>query len=313
MTLQHPQKFSLSATALLALLAFPAVLCAQVVPTANSPKQTPAPAKPRVVKAKPVPHARKLVSSAGAASAPTLPAVQPAVPAQAQPVPPVATAPTSPTVQPTPVAAANKPAANVAQSTAPKTVAARAVNPAATAGSGTLTWGSVVYTPAGCVHNGTKAVCTFTLVNQGNGVTLQAPWQMRPLQFVDDAHVPHFADAAYFVDNYGTRQGQLFVNSGQGGTLIREFPNVNDAVASGEFHLADQVVGGISVGAPGTIPSQEPAVASTPMQPAQPVATNGTTATDPTSQVQNGINQVNDKKQKAKSIRDQMQSIWKKK
>jgi hypothetical protein len=169
----------------------------------------------------------------------------------------------------------------------------------------------VVYSPAGCVHNGTKAVCTFTLANQGNAVTLQAAYQMYTMQFVDDAHVPHAADTAYFVDNYGTRQAQLFVNNGEGGTLIREFPNVNDQVASGEFHLANQVVGGVSVGAPGTIPTQGAAVANTPVQPAvQPVAAN-TTATDPTSQVQQGINQVNDKKQKAKSLWDQMKSIKK--
>jgi|SRR6185312_9345103 len=183
-------------------------------------------------------------------------------------------------------------------------------------GAGTLTWGNVIYTPAGCVHNGTKAVCTFTLANQGNAVTLQAPWQMNTLQFVDDAHVPHIADAAYFVDNYGTRQAQLFVNSGEGGTLIREFPNVNEQVAGGEFHLANQVVGGVSVAAAGTIPGQVPAVANVPVQPAvQPVTPNtpnSTTSADPTTQVQNGINQVNTQKQKVKSIRNQLKVVWKK-
>jgi len=211
---------------------------------------------------------------------------------------------------------ARKPATARSQTVTPP---AAAQVPATAAGAGNLTWGNVIYTPAGCVHNGAKAVCTFTLANQGNAVTLQAPWQMNTLQFVDDAHVPHIADAAYFVDNYGTRQAQLFVNSGEGGTLIREFPNVNDQVASGEFHLAHQVVGGISVGAPGTIPVQVPAVtntpvANTPVQAIQPVVPNtpgNTTAADPTSQVQNGINQVNTKKQKAKSIWQQLKTIQK--
>src|SRR5260221_6027225 len=136
---------------------------------------------------------------------------------------------------------------------------------------------------------------------------------MITMQFVVDAHVPHDSDDDYFVDNYGTRQAALFVNSGEGGTLIREFPNVNDQVASGEFHLANQVVGGVSVGAPGTIPAQGTAVTNTAVTPqpaVQPVTAN-TATSDPTNQVQQGINQVNDKKQKAKSLWNQLKTIKK--
>jgi len=247
MNVQPSHKLSTFVAALLAIFAFPALICAQTASTTTTPAKKPPATRPKA----PVPVAQVATTNAS---------------------------------------------------------------------SGTLTCGNVIYTPAGCVHNGTKAVCTFTLVNQGNAVTLQAPWQMNTLQFVDDAHVPHIADAAYFVDNYGTRQAQLFVNNGQGGTLVREFPNVNDQVANGEFHLANQVVGGVGVGAAGTIPTQGTAVTNTPVQrvanapiqPIQPIAANTpTTPADPTGQVQNGINQVNAKKQKVKSIRDQMKSIWK--
>jgi hypothetical protein len=125
--------------------------------------------------------------------------------------------------------------------------AAQAAATSGTADTGTLTFGNVTYKPEGCVHNGNNVVCTFTLVNQGKAMTLKAAGQLFRIQFVDDAHVPHPSNTAYFMDNYGTRQGQLFVNNGDAGTLIREFTNVDARVASGEFHLARQVVGGISV------------------------------------------------------------------
>ena len=41
----------------------------------------------------------------------------------------------------------------------------------------------------------------------------------------------------------------MFVNSGDGGTYVAEFPNVNPHVSTGEFHLGDQIVGGVNVGA----------------------------------------------------------------
>jgi hypothetical protein len=53
-------------------------------------------------------------------------------------------------------------------------------------------------------------------------------------------------------------------------------------------------------------------VANTPVQPVQPAATNGTATADPASRVQSGINQVNNQKQKVKSLKDQLNSIWKK-
>jgi hypothetical protein len=303
---QESRKLSTFAAVLLAIFALPALMCAQ-----TAPATTTAAKKPTAVAVKPVATQPK---------APTPPAKT--VPPVAQTVvqPKTTAVPAKPTTvaTPTPKSVAT-PATTIAAQPVPATKPqpTQAVNPRAqaattAAGTGTLTWGNVIYTPAGCVHNGAKAVCTFTLANQGNAVTLQAPWQMNTLQFVDDAHVPHIADAAYFVDNYGTRQAQLFVNSGEGGTLIREFPNVNDQVASGEFHLANQVVGGVSVAAPGTIPGQAPAVANTPVQPVQPAATNGTATADPASRVQSGINQVNNQKQKVKSLKDQLNSIWKK-
>jgi hypothetical protein len=106
------------------------------------------------------------------------------------------------------------------------------------------------------VHNGTKAVCTFSFVNRGNAGKLTSHFTMPQMQFVDDAHVPHRSDARYFVDKYGTRQGQLFVNGGDNGIFVAEFANVDPHVASGEFHFQKQIVGGVSVAAPAAATAQ---------------------------------------------------------
>ncbi len=117
------------------------------------------------------------------------------------------------------------------------------------AAGGTLTQGNVVFTPGSCVHNGAKAVCTFTFANQGNAGQMNTA-ELAGAQFIDDAHVPHRADSRYYVDKYGTRQDAMFVNSGDSGTYVEEFSNVNSQVSTGEFHLGDQVVSGVSFGAP---------------------------------------------------------------
>jgi hypothetical protein len=59
---------------------------------------------------------------------------------------------------------------------------------------------------------------------------------------------------------------------------------------------------------------QAPATVNTPVQAVQPVVSNtpaSATTADPATQVQNGINQVNEKKQKAKSIWRQIKTIKK--
>jgi hypothetical protein len=120
-----------------------------------------------------------------------------------------------------------------------------------TVGTGTLAWGTRVYTSTGCVHNGNSAVCTFTFVNQGNEATLAAGAELAGIQFVDDAHVPHHWSGAHFMDKYGEQQARLIVQPGDTGTYVVVFPNVNPKVASAEFHLREQIVGGITVGATG--------------------------------------------------------------
>jgi len=124
-------------------------------------------------------------------------------------------------------------------------------------GNGTLAWATRVYTPTGCVHNGNKAVCTFTFVNQGNAANLLAgnAGELAGIQLVDDAHVPHRWDSAYFMDKYGAQQRRRVVQPGDTGTYVVGFPNVNPNVSSAEFHLRDQMIGGISVGAPQSKPA----------------------------------------------------------
>ena len=138
---------------------------------------------------------------------------------------------------------------------------------AGTVGSGTLAWQTRVYSSNGCTHNGNSAVCTFTFTNQGNEATLVAGGEMQGIQLVDDAHVPHKADTAHFLDKYGTQQPRLQVQPGDTGTYILTFPNVNSQVSTADFHLRQQVIGGI------TFSSTASGSASAPSKAAQPSAT----------------------------------------
>jgi len=158
----------------------------------------------------------------------------------------------------------NKPGANATSAnpltntagntTRPGTTPGSATNPnsaqrntgSGTVGSGTLAWATRVYSSTGCVHNGNSAVCTFTFSNQGNEVTLVAGGEMSGIQLIDDAHVPHRADSAHFLDKYGTQQPRLLVQPGDTGTYILTFPDVNSQVASADFHLRQQIVGGVT-------------------------------------------------------------------
>jgi hypothetical protein len=121
----------------------------------------------------------------------------------------------------------------------------------AAVGTGTLAWGPRVYTSTGCTHNGNSAVCTFTFVNQGNEATLTAggAGELSGIQLVDDAHVPHRWDGAHFMDKYGAQQPRLLVQQGDTGTYVVTFPNVNSQVSSAEFHLRNQIIGGVTFSA----------------------------------------------------------------
>jgi len=117
---------------------------------------------------------------------------------------------------------------------------------------GTLEYGTDVYYPQGCGHNGSTVVCTFVFVHQAETATIRAGGggsQLTGIQFVDDGHVPHNPNNAYFVDRYGARQHVLTVNRADQGTMMVEFPLIDTRVGSGEFHLGTQVLTGIPVGA----------------------------------------------------------------
>lgn len=135
---------------------------------------------------------------------------------------------------------------------------------AGTVGSGTLAWQTRVYSSNGCTHNGNSAVCTFTFTNQGNEATLVAGGEMQGIQLVDDAHVPHKTDSAHFLDKYGTQQPRLLVQPGDTGTYILTFPNVNSQVSTADFHLRQQVVGGVTFGSSASGASSTAAKATQP-------------------------------------------------
>jgi hypothetical protein len=132
-----------------------------------------------------------------------------------------------------------------ASPTTPSTSASKTAG-SGTVGSGTLAWQTRVYRSTGCVHDGNTAVCTFTFTNQGNAATLVAGPEMGGIQLVDDAHVPHRAVSAHFLDKYGTQQPKLVVQPGDSGTYVLSFSDVNSQVTTGDFHLRQQIVGGVT-------------------------------------------------------------------
>ena len=140
---------------------------------------------------------------------------------------------------------------------------ARADAPPA-ASLGTLEYGTSLYYPQGCQHNGSTLVCTFAFVHQAETQTVRAGGggsQLTGIQFIDDAHVPHKPNNAYFVDRYGARQHVLTLNRADQGTMMVEFPLVDARVTSGQLQLGTQVLAGIPVTAPG---AAAPAAAASP-------------------------------------------------
>ena len=101
MTSKYFKKFSLSAAAMLAALAFPVALCAQTASIANAVIQASAAAKAPVTKPKPLPHRRKLLPDAVSVPAQTSDQSTDSVPVQ--PVAPAAS-PARTTAQSMPVA-----------------------------------------------------------------------------------------------------------------------------------------------------------------------------------------------------------------
>jgi hypothetical protein len=123
--------------------------------------------------------------------------------------------------------------------------------PAPAASLGTLEYGTNLFYPQGCQHNGSTVVCTFAFVHQAETQTIRAGGggsQLTGIQFIDDAHVPHKPNNAYFVDRYGARQHVLTMNRADQGTMMVEFPLVDP---SGQLQLGTQVLAGIPVTAVG--------------------------------------------------------------
>src|SRR5580700_11085109 len=142
---------------------------------------------------------------------------------------------------------------------------------------GTLEYGTDVYYPQSCAHNGSTVVCTFVFVHQAESATIRAGGggsQLTGIELVDDGHVPHNPNNAYFVDRYGARQHVLSVNRADQGTMMVEFPLVDTRVATGEFHLGTQVLTGIPVtaGGAGPAPGAPNALATGGAQAAAPAA-----------------------------------------
>jgi hypothetical protein len=157
---------------------------------------------------------------------------------------------------------------------------------------GTLEYGTNVFYPQGCAHNGTTVVCTFVFVHQAETAGIRAGIagsELTGIQFVDDGHVPHNPNNAYFVDRYGARQHVLVVNRSDQGTMMVEFPLIDTRVTSGEFHLGTQVIGGIPVaqGGAGPAPGAPNALASGGAQAAAPAANANQQGT---AAAQNGCN-----------------------
>lgn len=165
---------------------------------------------------------------------------------------------------------------------APPARAAKPQTQSQSYGTGTLSMaqGQYQFYPQGCLHNGNRAVCNFVAVysgaNQANVNAWAGYWGQwtQNLQFVDNAHIPHPSDMAYFMDSFGARQPTLFIQQGTQTSITVEFPNVDPAVTSGEFHLGNQIIGGIAVNqanyaAPGSNMNAG-GVAPQPMMPQQP-------------------------------------------
>ncbi len=125
-------------------------------------------------------------------------------------------------------------------------------------GAGTLSLanGNYQFAPQGCTHNGNRAVCNFYVTYSGaaaGNVNAWAnywnQWTMN-VQLIDNLHVPHGPDTAYFIDGSGAHQPVLFLQQGTQVWVAVEFPNVDSSVSTGEFHMNNQVVGGVQISQP---------------------------------------------------------------
>jgi hypothetical protein len=149
---------------------------------------------------------------------------------------------------------------------------------AAQAEMGSLDARNRQYYPRKCALNGTDAVCTFAVVNRGPAATVNA-WAGRdlyPIEFIDNAKVPHNASNAYFLDKFGARQPSLVLQNGEQGWYVIEFAHVDSRVTSGSFKFNNRVVGQVAVTPyvppAAAAPVAAPPVAAPPSQTPAPTA-----------------------------------------
>ena len=154
---------------------------------------------------------------------------------------------------------AKPPAAAPAPPKSPAPAAAPPANSQASSyggGSLSLANGNYQFAPEGCTHNGNRAICNFYVTYLGSpsgNVNAWAgyygQWTMN-VQLIDNLHVPHGPDTAYFIDASGTHQPVLFLQRGTQVWVSVEYPNVDGSVTNGEFHMGNQVVGGVVIAQP---------------------------------------------------------------
>lgn len=130
--------------------------------------------------------------------------------------------------------------------------------PAATTAPGAFNWGQRYYFPQGCLRNGSTAICSFQMVNQGPQATVTAwngngPYstgELKGLQFIDNGNVPHVLANAYFRNRFGDTVPTLVVQTKDQVTWVAEFTDVNPAVTTGFFVLGNQTLANIAVSNP---------------------------------------------------------------
>jgi hypothetical protein len=160
----------------------------------------------------------------------------------------------------------------------PAPAPARPAPAAAQYGTGTLSLanGNYQFSPQGCTHNGNRAICNFFVTYSGAQQgsvnawgSYYGQWTMQ-VQLVDNLHVPHQPDTSYFIDATGAHQPTLFIQQGLQVWVTIEYANVDASVTAGEFHMGNQIVGGIAIGQLNAQASPAPSSGAPPAVAPQP-------------------------------------------
>ncbi len=168
--------------------------------------------------------------------------------------------------------------------------------PAATTAPGAFNWGQRYYFPQGCTRNGSTAICSFQMVNQGPQATVTA-WngngaystgELKGLQFIDNGNVPHLLASAYFRNRFGDTVPTLVVQTKDQVTWVAEFNDVNPAVTSGFFVLGNQTLANIALTNPPPVQMAAPSGAPVPSAVGAPVTVGNPGGAQPPAPAQAG-------------------------